>query len=420
MEVPVNNALVQPQVYCLGITKPPEISVGAKGITAHPSRFEEIAQMGFKCEDESDSEAETDEEEEEIDDSNIWVVDPSSFKTTPEFMLHEETLFNTMKGVNDFRAKLDIETMVGLSIKTQPHDLLLETAKKMGWKAECISQGEVQKALDLGFPSKDIIVNGPLKNWPAKLPTTGLKAWFADSFEDYDLLIDTTPAEFVGFRLTPANVNSRFGVPVEQWREVKERLDALPEGQKIGMHFHFAQSTLGTKAWFGMARSQIRMISLICPELELLDFGGGWAPGSLTLYAKEMNQLIAYAKKRLQNVSCICFEPGKSISQSAGGYITEVKMIRGPCGQQRDAKFDDGEFDFTGKGVIVDGMIGDFGVFGLHKHPLFYCPSIEVKDETISVRPALASDLSYLCELNKLDEDEFSSKPLDVSNWLIA
>lgn len=135
------------------------------------------------------------------------------------------------------------------------------------------------------------------------------------------------------------------------------------------------------------------MITMMCKTVELLDFGGGWLPGELVKHVEPMNELVDFARKRLPMVETVVFEPGKSVTQSAGGFVTEAKLFRDGCGQQRDTK-KPGEF--TGKGVVVDGFIGDLGVYGLHKHPMFYHSRIVPENQDVVVRRGRKSDMSFL------------------------
>jgi carbamoyl-phosphate synthase large subunit len=438
LEVPVNNKLVQPLFFAS-----PDFNGCAGAVVAkaggHPSRFSEIAELSQETlhEDDAEEEVESDTES-EIDDNDIWVLDANSFEKTTQYLMNEDVLNKTIDDITQFTKKLQsttgLETMVGLSVKTQPHDTVIQAAKNAGWFGEAISQAEVQKCLDNGYPASEIIVNGPLKNWPAELPRTGLKAWFADSLEDFDRLINEYPAEYIGFRVTPHNIPSRFGCPIELWREMKDRLDKVKEennDQKIGIHFHFAQSKIGSTAWFGMARGVMRMVSFMCPGVNLLDLGGGWGPGDLILHETQMTELLNFAKARFANLTNICFEPGKSISQSAGGMVTKVLEFRGSTAQQRDVK-KPGEFHGSNKNAVVDGFIGDFGVFNLHKHPLFYHSAISIKNEDIKVRAATEEDVSYivksavsqrLCaegDVEVFKQMLSEEKSVHYSSWFIA
>lgn len=445
LEVPVCNKMVQPVFMagpdlsgCRGavVTK---ASFGSLNLSdnevvhaiSHPSRFGEIAQLSRV--EEGEEETDVEDEEDKVTatvsfpEEDIWVFEPSALDKTPQFIFDVDTLKATIDSITEFTEKININTIVGLSVKTQPHDVVLQTAKDAGWYGECISQAEVQKCLDMGWPSSEIIVNGPLKNWPAPLPKDGLKAWFADSLADWDELIETTPAEYIGFRLTPHNITSRFGVPIEKWREMKKRFDAVPETQRVGLHFHFAQTKIGSKSWFAMARSVIRMIPMMTKRATLLDFGGGWIPGELAKHVEQMNELIEFAKKRCPLVETVVFEPGKSVTQSSGGFVTEVKAFRGGCGQQRNHMKKTGEFH--GEGIIVDGFIGDLGVYGLHRHPCFYNSCIEIKNENVAVRCATQADLPFLvdsvltstnwdCQQNA--EKVLCGEFFHFSKWLVA
>ena len=52
------------------------------------------------------------------------------------------------------------------TIKTAPYPEYMELARQHGFLAECISQAEIQAALQAGFPAGEIVLNGPGKWWP--------------------------------------------------------------------------------------------------------------------------------------------------------------------------------------------------------------------------------------------------------------
>jgi len=109
----------------------------------------------------------------------------------------------------------------------------------------------------------------------------------------------------------------------------------------------------------------------------------------------------------------------------------KVLDFRGSTAQQRDYR-KPGEFHGSNRNCVVDGFIGDFGVFYLHKHPLFYHSAIEITDENIEVRTATEKDIPYLVQCavsQKLCPSENADalakclseeKAVHYSRWLIA
>src|SRR5262249_37860629 len=70
------------------------------------------------------------------------------------------------------------------SLKTCFDHELLDLARRAGMLAECISLLEVRRALEAGWSTDAVVLNGPGKWWPASEPRVdGLRAVFCDSVE---------------------------------------------------------------------------------------------------------------------------------------------------------------------------------------------------------------------------------------------
>ena len=111
-------------------------------------------------------------------------------------------------------------------------------------------------------------------------------------------------------RWTPAwTVTSRFGIDCKDPRAIQRATELLsrlrtrtaataaaasgaptnhttaafaPCGYEVGMHFHFASSTVGGANWWGLAEAFLRFcadFSALSPlPVTVVDFGGGWNP----------------------------------------------------------------------------------------------------------------------------------------------
>ena len=125
-------------------------------------------------------------------------------------------------------------------------------------------------------------------------------------------------------------------------RQVSELLTHLPASKGLGMHFHFASSTIGADAWFGLARAfcyfSAGFSTLINRPIEAIDFGGGWSPhfyledsGSTNSKLKSLLESVYHnfsATPAVGPLPIVQFEPGKCITEAAGGILTKILDIR--------------------------------------------------------------------------------------------
>ena len=380
--------------------------------------------------------------------------------STPRFMLSRATvrdqLISHKEAIERALAQLTNPPALKmcLSVKTQPHPVVLAEARDAGYLGEVITSAEMHACLDAGWAPNEIVMNGPGK-WYGDVsgprstetkPASALRCLFADSVVDLktivDRLLDPTDwlqAEIVGVRFSPVWVsNSRFGLDCKDPRvlaKAAEQLKRLPSCIKIGVHMHFAASKLGVEQWFGMAKGYVKVAinfeQLLETQLSVMDFGGGWPSHLLDSSHVQpyLVDLLSEVQKAFPTLEAIQFEPGKAITERAGGVLTKVLEIREmekktPDGDHdskhntvEDAsdsendssdgeEYDDGipevwrveedgsDFDDNGSdngsdggrrrkkktkksdrqyhAVVVDACISDFGSMPVHVHPLVW------------------------------------------------
>ena len=151
----------------------------------------------------------------------------------------------------------------------------------------------------------------------------------------------------------------------------------LPPSIGFGMHFHFAMSNLGHEPWYEQAQAYCTFSSEFSKKigrpLAILDFGGGWEP--YTFVSNEiparLSQLMTLVRSEFGHqelLPCVQFEPGKSISEAAGGVITRIMCIR-----HRKVEEPSGSISDTCRAVIVDTTVADISC--PHLHPVFWRPA---------------------------------------------
>ena len=174
------------------------------------------------------------------------------------------------------------------------------------------------------------------------------------------------------------------------------------------MHFHFAMSNIGLEPWYAQAQAYCTFSATFSKKIgrpvAILDFGGGWEPYAFMSQANpaeatepcaevRLSQLMALVRSEFGHqklLPCVQFEPGKSISEAAGGIITRIICIRHRKEQEEnpdgsDTSDDDGDGDDESsarelpdeeascRAIIVDASVADISC--PHLHPVFWRPA---------------------------------------------
>jgi len=256
----------------------------------------------------------------------------------------------------------DLDTArVGLSIKTNPADRLLDTARSTGMLAETIHPDEMVHARRHGYEPDEIIVNGPVQTL---LPTldTAPYALFGDAVKDlFDLPFDPA-GSIIGVRTRPPERGpSRFGVNLsepERMNRLCNRLVALPNATRIGLHLHTPSSTLGHNQWWKSVERVLSWAQTIQDRIgrpvECLDLGGGWHPDDwLDVFVPALLERRQEILAVLPELKTLLLEPGKALSQPLGIVLSRVLDAR-PSRNE----------------VILDASIAELSNIDYHPHRL--------------------------------------------------
>jgi diaminopimelate decarboxylase len=270
---------------------------------------------------------------------------------TPERVILSEntrsTFFSLASRVRDANQSGVPKVKIGYSIKTSPTRYHVQTAREAGFMAECISQGEIQRALSVGLSLGEVILNGPGKYWPTvEAPRTGLAMLFCDSLEEFDKTVAIPGiSRTLGFRLRVPGLPSRFGVPVEDpeiFRGLLSRVRKLSSGTDFGIHFHMPGWAIGLRRWsqaLGALLGWCHTIqNLAGVEVKRLDLGGGLFPDDLErLNFSEIQKRVHQA---LPGVQELYFEPGRALTQKGEVVFSRVLDVRHLDGKVRECVAD--------------------------------------------------------------------------------
>ncbi|WP_420596150.1 diaminopimelate decarboxylase [Deinococcus sp.] len=213
------------------------------------------------------------------------------------------------------------------AMKANPNLTLLVRFKAAGVGFECVSAGELARAVKVGMVGDEILVNGPAKSDEEYAEGARLGATFiVDRAGEVGLL---PPRSQALVRVNPAlNVSthdhlatgagsSKFGVPLA---EVPAVLDALRTAghDARGLHVHIG-SAIRNATDFAAAFSRLSELRPAVGELEVLDVGGGWGLNAdLGGIAEQARGAASVFGARLW------IEPGRYLVAEAGVLLSTV------------------------------------------------------------------------------------------------
>jgi diaminopimelate decarboxylase len=192
-------------------------------------------------------------------------------------------------------------------------------------------------------------------------------AAFADSPQSFQRwLAEGLPeARYLGIRLRPVPIQSRFGTSVgnpKRFAETVALLRSLPEDQRLGLHFHFASDVLGPARWLevfeGVTHWAQAIEEGVGRPLRCLDVGGGWFPDDFDReLLPRLDALRAAASERLPALERFFVEPGKAMAQPTMALVTTVLEVRRTPGGTCEA--------------VVDAAISDLPMAPFYPHRVY-------------------------------------------------
>ncbi len=300
---------------------------------------------------------------------DLETVDFESLRT-PAPLYFEQTAAEIFKRTAEIarEASVELHPTHAYSIKTNPDERLIRLAKANGMLAEAISTLEAKKAVEAGFRTNEIILNGPAKWWRREeLPDGEYHAVFCDSVEELEQVVKdvdrgTLRTRTLGVRLRTPNITSRFGIPIDSPELFTVLINAVrkvPREVRFGIHFHMASSNVGVRQWRHLFKSMLRWCgaveALSNRVVETLDIGGGWFPGDMHRNdGHEYREIVKSIGEHMTSVSELICEPGKALAQSSMALAMRILEIR---------RYVSGSCE-----VVMDGSIAELPMHAFQPH----------------------------------------------------
>ena len=241
--------------------------------------------------------------------------------------------------------------LVCFAVKSNPNIAILNVMAKLGSGFDIVSQGELERVLAAGGDASKVVFSGVAKSHQeiARALEVNIRCFNVESEAEL-LRINQIAGDMgkiapISLRVNPdvdAHTHpyistglkeNKFGVSVEQAREVYKLAATLPNIKIVGMDCHIGSQLTELQPFLDAVDRLIVLMEQLKQDgihLKHLDLGGGLgvtytdeAPPHPTDYAKAL-----WEKLRAFSELEIIVEPGRAITANAGILVTKVEYLK--------------------------------------------------------------------------------------------
>ena len=241
--------------------------------------------------------------------------------------------------------------LVCFAVKSNPNIAILNVMAKLGSGFDIVSQGELERVLAAGGDAAKVVFSGVAKSHQeiARALEVNIRCFNVES--EAELLRINQVAGKMG-KIAPISLRvnpdvdahthpyistglkeNKFGVSVEQAREVYKVAATLPNIKIVGMDCHIGSQLTELQPFLDAVDRLIVLMEQLKQDgihLKHLDLGGGLGvtytdetPPHPTEYAKALwEKLSAFSELE------IIVEPGRAITANAGILVTKVEYLK--------------------------------------------------------------------------------------------
>ncbi|MCD8136793.1 MAG: diaminopimelate decarboxylase [Parabacteroides gordonii] len=279
-------------------------------------------------------------------------IDKLKALPTPFYYYDVKLLQDTLDMVKTEAGKYNYH--VHYAVKANANPRILSIIAENGLGADCVSGGEVQAALDAGFPSDKIVFAGVGKaDWEINLGLDNdIFCFNVESAVELDILNELAAAKnkvaAVALRINPevdahthAKITTgmkenKFGINLSQLGEVLDNLSKLKNVKLIGIHCHIGSQITDMSSF----RNLVIRVNEIQEKLEArgitienLNFGGGlgidyYHPNHLPIPAFDNYFAVFNKLLKVRPGQEVHFEPGRSVVAQCGTLISQVLYVK--------------------------------------------------------------------------------------------
>ena len=271
---------------------------------------------------------------------------------TPFYYYNLDLLKKTIATVKEEAGKYEnFHVHYAIKANANKHILSIISENRLG--ADCVSGGEIQAAVDAGFPADKIVFAGVGKSdWEINLALEqGISCFNVESLPELDIISQLAEARGVkatiAFRVNP-NVDAhthakittglnenKFGIAMEDLLPAVKHAQSLPSIIFSGLHFHIGSQILHLEVYESLCQrinelqDQLERNNISCATINV---GGGLGINYEAPDADPIPAFAAYFKifgehLKLRPGQSLHFELGRSIVAQCGTLIAKTLYV---------------------------------------------------------------------------------------------
>lgn len=241
--------------------------------------------------------------------------------------------------------------LICFAVKSNSNIALLNVMAKLGSGFDIVSQGELERVLAAGGDASKVVFSGVAKSYSeiARALEVGVRCFNVESIPELHRINEVAgkmgKVAPISLRVNPdvdakthpyistGLKENKFGVSVQQAREVYRLAKSLPNVKIIGMDCHIGSQLTELQPFLDATDRLIVLMEQLKEdgiELHHLDLGGGLG---VPYHGEQPPHPTEYAKALLEKLRAypnleIILEPGRAISANAGILVTKVEYLK--------------------------------------------------------------------------------------------
>ena len=241
--------------------------------------------------------------------------------------------------------------LICFAVKSNSNIALLNVMAKLGSGFDIVSQGELERVLAAGGEASKVVFSGVAKSHSEieRALDVGIRCFNVESIPELHRINEVAgkmgKIAPISLRVNPdvdakthpyistGLKENKFGVSVQQAREVYRLAKTLPNVKIMGMDCHIGSQLTELQPFLDATDRLIVLMEQLKEdgiELHHLDLGGGLGVpynGEEPPHPTEYTEALLVKLKNYPNLEII-LEPGRAISANAGILVTKVEYLK--------------------------------------------------------------------------------------------
>ena len=271
---------------------------------------------------------------------------------TPFYYYDTDLLRQTLK---EIRANTDPYMHVHYAVKACANPKVLGIIAAEGFGADCVSGGEIQAALNAGFPADRIVYAGVGKSdWEIELGLdAGIFSFNVESIPELEIInhlavlkgkkarialrINPNVGAHTHANITTGLAENKFGIDMQDMERVIAIAGAMDGVEFIGLHFHIGSQILEMDDFAALSRRineiQDRLETAGIPTVSDINVGGGLGIDYMQPDHNPIPDFRSYFSTYRKNLRLrpgqqLHFELGRAIVGQCGTLVASVLYIK--------------------------------------------------------------------------------------------